>query len=33
MGMTELSLKYYEKSIEEAKKDNDLYNLYWVTLT
>ena len=32
MGMTELSLKYYEKSIEEAKKDNDLYNLYWVYL-
>jgi len=32
MGMTELSLKYYTKSIEEAKKDNDIYNLYWVYL-
>jgi tetratricopeptide (TPR) repeat protein len=32
MGMTDYSLKYYAKSIEEAKKDNDLYNLYWVYL-
>ena len=32
MGMTELSLKYYTKSIEQAKLENDLYNLYWVYL-
>jgi tetratricopeptide (TPR) repeat protein len=32
MGMADLSLKYYTKSIEQAKLENDLYNLYWVYL-
>jgi tetratricopeptide (TPR) repeat protein len=31
-GNTELSLKYYHKSIEEAKIQNDLYSLFWVYL-
>ena len=31
-GMTELSLKYYAKSIEQANLDKDLNSVYWVYL-
>ncbi len=31
-GKSELSLKYYAKSIEEAKLDNDMNSVYWVYL-
>jgi tetratricopeptide (TPR) repeat protein len=31
-GMTELSLKYYAKSIEQANLDKDLSSVYWVYL-
>jgi tetratricopeptide (TPR) repeat protein len=31
-GMTELSLKYYAKSIEQANRDKDLSSVYWVYL-
>jgi tetratricopeptide (TPR) repeat protein len=32
MGKTDISLKYYAKSIEEAKLYNDVFSLYWVYL-
>lgn len=32
MNMPDLSLQYYIKSIDLAKRYNDLYNLYWVYL-
>ena len=32
MGMTELSLKYYAKAIEQAKLDNNFSTVYWVYL-
>jgi hypothetical protein len=32
MGMTELSLKYYAKAIEQAKLDNNFNSVYWVYL-
>ena len=31
-GMTELSLKYYDRSIEQANLDKDLNSVYWVYL-
>jgi len=31
-GMTELSLKYYAKAIEQAKLDNNFSSVYWVYL-
>ncbi|MCE5346555.1 MAG: tetratricopeptide repeat protein [Bacteroidales bacterium] len=30
LGNTEKSIQYYNKSIEQAKKVEDVYNLYWV---
>jgi tetratricopeptide (TPR) repeat protein len=32
MGLTELSLKYYAKAIEQAKLDNNFSSVYWVYL-
>jgi tetratricopeptide (TPR) repeat protein len=32
MGMTDLSLKYYAKAIEEAKLDKNFSSVYWVYL-
>ena len=32
MGMTELSLKFYAKAIEQAKLDNNFNSVYWVYL-
>jgi tetratricopeptide (TPR) repeat protein len=32
MGKTDISLKYYSKSIEEAKLYKDVFSLYWVYL-
>ena len=32
MGKTDISLKYYARSIEEAKLYNDVFSLYWVYL-
>jgi hypothetical protein len=32
MGMTELSLKYYAKAIEQAELDNNFNSVYWVYL-
>jgi tetratricopeptide (TPR) repeat protein len=30
LGVTEMSLKFYSKSIEQALKINDIYDLWWV---
>jgi tetratricopeptide (TPR) repeat protein len=32
MGLTELSLKFYAKAIEQAKMDNNFSSVYWVYL-
>ncbi len=32
MGLTELSLKYYAKAIDQAKLDNNFSSVYWVYL-
>lgn len=32
MGMTELSLKYYAKALDQAKLDNNFNSVYWVYL-
>jgi len=32
MGLTELSLKYYSKAIEQAKLDNNFSTVYWIYL-
>jgi|WetSurMetagenome_2_1015567.scaffolds.fasta_scaffold01311_6 tetratricopeptide (TPR) repeat protein len=32
MGLTELSLKYYAKALEEAKLDNNFSSVFWVYL-
>jgi tetratricopeptide (TPR) repeat protein len=32
MGLTELSLKYYAKAVEQAKLDNNFSTVYWIYL-